>query len=187
MADLFEQLIADYLTDDGYLCELNVNYRKADGKGSYSDIDVLALRKRPPHDVIVADCKSWGAGLWGDWLLDDESKSGVAERTYFKAIFQSEWAEGLANKVEEELGTRKFAYTIFCTRINQSPKYGGVSQLEQRLVAGNPIRVVPFASVIEKTVERLRIKKRRSRAVEPTTLGRIVQLLDHAQIDLEPR
>ena len=33
MADLFEQIVADYLTEEGYLTKLNVNYRKADGKG----------------------------------------------------------------------------------------------------------------------------------------------------------
>ena len=46
MADLFEQLVADHLTEEGYLCKMNVNYRKADGKQSGSDIDVLAYAEK---------------------------------------------------------------------------------------------------------------------------------------------
>ena len=90
---------------------------RVDGPQSVSDIDVLAMRRREPHDVIVADCKSWAGGLWGDWLLDDNSKSGVRERQYFKAPFQPEWQAGLIAKVQEELGTDEFVYRIFCTRV----------------------------------------------------------------------
>ena len=68
MADLFEQIVADYLTGKGYLTKLNVNYRKADGKQSGSDIDVLAVHGKD-HTVIVGDCKSWQAGFSGDWML----------------------------------------------------------------------------------------------------------------------
>ena len=37
MADFFEQVVADYLTEKGYVTKLNVNYRKPDGKQSGSD------------------------------------------------------------------------------------------------------------------------------------------------------
>ena len=178
MADLFEQLVADYLTEQGYLCKTNVNYRKADGKQSGSDIDVLALRQMPPHDVIVGDCKSWAYGFSGDWVLAGKNTAALANREYFKAIFQQVWEEGLALKVEQEFGTRQFTYVIYCTW-----KDGSCEQLEAReKVAGNPIRVVTLAEMIRDTVQRIRERKKKTRAVEPTTLGRFVQLLDHAKI-----
>ena len=71
MAGLFEQIVADYLTWKGYLTKLNVNYRKADGKQSGSDIDVLAVHGMN-HTVIVGDCKSWQMGFSGDWMVRED-------------------------------------------------------------------------------------------------------------------
>jgi len=89
MADLFEQLVADYLTEDGYMTRLNVNYRKADGKQSGSDIDVLALHRRD-HNVIVGDCKSWQDGFWADWMPTTIRPARCARegtsRPYFKTF-----------------------------------------------------------------------------------------------------
>ena len=181
MADLFEQLVADYLTEEGYLTRLNVNYRKADGKQSGSYIDVLALHRKD-HRVIVGDCKSWQDGFWADWMLgklEDNNSSEQRQRDRFKAIFDPRWAEGLATKVEKELGTPRFTYVIYCTRRR------GESQrlLEiERTVAGNPIKVVTLADMVRKTAERLDDKSDES--VELTTLGRFVQLLRAAKIDL---
>ncbi len=114
MADFFEQIVADYLTEKGYVTKLNVNYRKPDGKQSGSDIDVLALHGKD-HKVVVGDCKSWQAGFSGDWMLDLDpaSQLGKKERGYFKPVFDKEWAKGLVNQVEEEFGTREFTYTVF--------------------------------------------------------------------------
>lgn len=176
MVDLFEQIVADYLTGKGYLTKLNVNYRKADGKQSGSDIDVLAIHGKD-HTVIVGDCKSWQVGFSGDWMLTSKTKSAERDKGYFKAIFISEWAEGLARQVKKEIGTRKFTYTIYCTRLD-----GLSEQLKKRTVAGNRIEVVPLADIIRETVHRVKAKKNKS--VEPTTLGRLVQLLLAARIDL---
>ena len=176
MTDLFEQIVADYLTGKGYLTKLNVNYRKADGKQSGSDIDVLAIHGKD-HSVIVGDCKSWQAGFSGDWMLSSITQSAKRERGRFKAVFIPEWAKGLVHKVEEELGTRDFTYTIYCTWMD-----GSSEKLKKRTVAGNRIEVVTLADMIYETVQRVRAKKNQS--VEPTTLGRLVQLLLAAGISL---
>jgi hypothetical protein len=178
MADLFEQIVADYLTEKGYLTKLNVKYRKEDDKGSDSDIDVLAVHGRD-HTVVVGDCKSWQYGFAGDWMLDPTRQSSERQRGYFKAVFLPEWAEGLARRVQEEFGTRKFTYTIYCTWLD-----GQCTQLKQRTVAGNQIDVVTLTDIICETVQRIKAKKTRS--VEPTTLGRFVQLLLAAKIELDP-
>lgn len=185
MADLFEQLVADYLTEKGYLCMLNVPYRKADGKQSASDIDVLARNRKPPFDVIVADCKSWADGFWGDWLVDDKSKSGVSQRQYFKALFEEQWQVGLLSKVQEEMATTEFVYTIFCTRIRSNANYEGVTKLTQRTVGENPIRVITLAEMLQETDGRLVERSKTTDAVEPTTLGRFVQLIRHSQVRIE--
>ena len=176
MADLFEQIVSDYLTEKGYLTKLNVNYRRADGWQSGSDIDVLALHKLD-YNVVVGECKSWQGGISGDKMLDPNAKGAEQEKGYFKAIFDPEWEEGLARKVEEEFGTRKFTYTIFCTKLN-----GPSEQLKKRPVAGNRIEIVTLSEIVHETVERLKAKKNQS--VEPTTLGRFVQLFIAAKIDL---
>lgn len=180
MAEFFEQIVADYLTGKGYLTKLNVNYRKADGKQSGSDIDVLALHQKQ-HSVIVGDCKSWQKGFSGDWVwkLNPDAKGAEREKGYFKPIFQKEWAEGLARKVEEEFGTREFPYTIYCTKLD-----GPSEELKKQTVAGNPIDVVRLADIVQETVQRIQAKKDKS--VEPTMLGRFVQLLLAAGIALEP-
>ena len=176
MADLFEQIVADYLTEKGYLTKLNVNYRKADGRQSGSDIDVLALNGKD-QTVIVGDCKSWQMGFSGDQMLTSNTQSAKQYKGYFKAIFIPEWGEGLARQVEKEFGTREFTYTIYCTR-----PVGSSEQLKKHTVAGNRIEVVPLADIIRETVHRVKAKGNKS--VEPTTLGRFVQLLLAARIDL---
>lgn len=178
MAECFEQIVADYLTEKGYLTKLNVNYRKADGKQSGSDIDVLALHQKQ-HSVIVGDCKSWQMGFSGDWMLTSDTKGAERDKGYFKPIFQEEWAEGLARKVEEQFGTRDFTYTIYCTKL-----VGSSEELKTQTVAGNPIDVVRLADIVQETVQRVKAKKNKS--VEPTMLGRFVQLLLAAGIALEP-
>ena len=179
MADLFEQLVSDYLTEEGYLTRLSVNYRKADGKQTGSDIDVLARRMRPPHDIIVGDCKSWQEGFWADWMLTGDRGGRDRQRDRFKAIFIPEWEQGLAMKVEKEFETPEFTYVIFCTqRRGESQR---LLEIEQT-VAGNPIKVVTLGEMVRKTVARLREKSDES--VEPTTLGRLAQLLLAAEINL---
>ena len=178
MAEFFEQIVADYLTEKGYLTKLNVNYRKADGKQSGSDIDVLALHQKQ-HSVIVGDCKSWQVGFSGDWILTSPSKAVDRERGYFKPVFQAEWAEGLARKVEEQLGTREFTYTIYCTKLD-----GPSDKFTKLTVAGNPIEVVELSNMVQDTAKRVAAKKDKS--VEPTMLGRFVQLLLAAGIALHP-
>ena len=180
MPDLFEQLVGDYLTEKGYLCKFNVNYRKIDGKQTGSDIDVLAKRQKAPHDVIVGDCKSWVGGFWGDWLLKEPpTTSSLRERGRFKALFQKEWAEGLAAKVKTEFGTEKFTYTIYCARLRDAS-----SALRNLKVEGNPVRVVTLDQMIRETEQRLIDRSEQTNSVEPTTLGRFVQLMRHAGIKL---
>ena len=114
-------------------------------------------------------------GLWGDWIVEGNTKGAKRERQYFKAVFQPEWAEGLANKIMEEFGTQRFTYIIYCAR-----KDGPLGKLESLTVADNPVKVVDFASIIQQTVER--IGRKTTGSVEPTTLGRFIQLLRHARV-----
>ena len=93
MADLFEQIVADYLTGKGYLTKLNVNYRKADGKQTGSDIDVLAFHPTK-RKVIVGDCKSWQWGFAGDRVLSSNSQDPRFNQEYFKAIFREGGQKG---------------------------------------------------------------------------------------------
>ena len=181
MPDLFEQLVGDYLTEKGYLCKFNVNYRKADRKQTGSDIDVLAKRQKPPHDIIVGDCKSWGEGLWGDWMLKEPPKKDILrERDRFKPLFRKEWRDGLAEKIKAEFGTERFTYTIYCARLREQS-----SALGKLHVGGNPVRIVTLAEMIFETEKRLGIRSEETDSVEPTTLGRFVQLMRHAHISLK--
>ena len=175
MANLFEQIVADYLTGAGYLTKLNVNYRKEDGGQTGSDIDVLAFHPTTKK-VVVGECQAGAEGFSGNWLVRRDIKSPERIRGFFKPIFQREWATGLADKVEDEFGTRKFTYTIYCTHLD-----GEFNVLqESQDVDGNPIEVVTLADSIHGTVQR--IKSKPDASVEPTTLGRFVQLLHTARI-----
>ena len=180
MPDLFEQLVGDYLTAKGYLCKFNVNYRKADGRQSGSDIDVLAKRLKRPHDVVVGDCKSWVDGVWTDWTAAGLTKSAKDQQYYFKAIFDGQWSEGLKRKVQEECGTSRFTYVVYCARLRDSGQ-----AFRNRSVAGNPIQVVTLAEIVREAQSDLEKKSKHTNAVEPTTLSRFVQLMRHAGIKLE--
>jgi len=80
-------------------------------------------------------------------------------------------------KVESEFGTPDFTYVIYCAWLG-----GSSERLRARTVAGNPIKVVTLAEIISDTQDRVRAKPNRS--VEPTTLGRFVQLQNAARINL---
>ena len=181
MPDLFEQLVGDYLTEKGYLCKFNVNYRKADNKQTGSDIDVLARRQKRPHKILVGDCKSWGEGLWGDWMLQEPPKPAILrQQDRFKPLFRQEWADGLAAKIKTEFGTERFIYTIYCARLR-----GQSRDLRKLRIGGNPVRVVTLAEMVSETEQRLVERSKQTDSVEPTTLGRFVQLMRHAGIKLE--
>ena len=181
MPDLFEQLVGDYLTAKGYLCRYNVNYRKLDNRQSGSDIDVLAVLQRPPHDVIVGDCKSWVDGVWPDWMAAQPIIASKARaRSYFKAIFEDQWTKGLERKVGDERGTDRFSYVLYCAWHGDSD--GAFQAIS---IGGNPIRVVTLAEMIRETEEHLDKRSKETKSVEPTTLGRFVQLMRHAGIKLE--
>ena len=180
MPDLFEQLVGDYLAEDGYLCKFNVNYRKADNKQTGSDIDVLARRQKRPHKILVGDCKSWGEGLWGDWMLQEPPKPAILrQQDRFKPLFRQEWADGLAAKIKTEFGTERFIYTIYCARLR-----GESSALRKLRIGGNFVRIVTLAQMVRETEQRLVKRSEETDSVEPTTLGRFVQLMRHAGIKL---
>ena len=82
--------------------------------------------------------------------------------------------------MEEQFGTRDFTYTVYCTKLD-----GSSEELKKQTVAGNPIDVVGLADIVQETVQRVKAKKDKS--VEPTTLGRFVQLLLAAGIALEQK
>lgn len=98
---------------------------------------------------------------------------------YFKAIFKTEWEEGLVKKVNEEFGTKKFTYMIYCTW-----RAGDDDQLRARTIAGNRITIVTLKDIFKRTVQRINDKPDKS--VEPTTLSRFVQLVKATGMELTP-
>lgn len=211
--DILEQLIEDwYVTQSGWFVKHNVKYKPDSTRNDYnatqdsvhSDIDVLAYSaKNPtPDNVHIISCKSWQSGVSLKRLYNiinseaeykDKSKAISQKREEWKSfreLVSDKWIKAFVDKIEEETGQRNFTYKIAVTKLKDSKdnyrsKIENSDKIKQRFQKNNSeisIKFIEFKEIIKQTLNRLQSKE--TTTVEMTEVGRFIQLIKAAGIDV---
>ena len=212
--DILEQLVEDwYVTNEGWFVKHNIKYRPDVNHKDYdskkdsvhSDIDILAFsaREEAPNNVHAISCKSWQAGLdlknlFGiidrEATYNDKSKAGFQKREEwkrFRELVSDKWIGAFVDKIEKETGQRDFIYIIAVTKIKDD-RDGYLSKiLDNKKIKKRfenhkskiKVKIVELKEIIERTLKR--VEKKETTALEMTEVGRFVQLLKAANIDIK--
>lgn len=209
--DILEQIVEDsFVAETGWFVKHNVKYRPSDKHQDYnskqdsvhSDIDILAISplKRGRNRVVAVTCKSWQAGFRGKkWLEILEADATYNEKSLefqkreewkrFREITSGKWIESFIEKIQAETGQRKFTYRIAITRFIGDEKVKKAIEnskiIKQRFRnhdADIQIEIRTLEQLIAKYQQRLKEKK--TPALEGTDVGRLLQLMNAAKIDL---
>lgn len=185
--DILEQLVDEYLMHKGYFTMHNVKFKPRSDHPDYvrekdavaSDIDVLAIhpKLKAPERVIAVSCKSWQEGFNPGYSLGcisaDKRIGGRTAWLSFRELCSDKWADAFLEAVEMRTGSRQFVYWTAVTRLlnpnsrivwEENPDF-------RRRLAGNSIRVVSFAEMLDDVWGQL------SKTVAATELGRMIQLM----------
>ena len=185
--DILEQLVDEYLMHKGYFTMHNVKFKPRkdhpdfirDKDAVASDIDVLALNPLldGPERVIAVSCKSWQEGFNPGYSLGciaaDKKMGGRTAWLSFRELCSDKWADGFMEAIEKRTGSRRFVYWTAVTRLlNASSREDWETNEDfQRRIEGNPIRLVPFADMLDEVWDQL------STTIAATELGRMIQLM----------
>lgn len=185
--DILEQLVDEYLMHKGYFTMHNVKFKPSVNDPEFdrqldsvaSDIDVIGFHpsKQSFERVIVVSCKSWQGGFDARATLDridNEKKSGGRyEWQKYRELCRPKWSRAFLAAVEGATGTRQFTYWTAVTKVTnrESCKAWETRSSFREALGGNPIRVVPFADLLDDVWDQL--------ATTPaaTELGRMIQLM----------
>ncbi|WP_295682535.1 hypothetical protein [uncultured Fibrobacter sp.] len=212
--DILEQLVEDwYVTSEGWFVKHNIKYRPDVNHNDYdskkdsvhSDIDILAFsaKEKKSNNVHVISCKSWQAGLDLKNLFEiinqeatynDKSKGGFQKREGwkgFRELVSDKWISAFINKIEKETGQRNFIYRIAVTKIKEDrndylSKILDNKKIKERFKKHNSeikVEIIELKKIIEETLKR--VEKKETTALEMTEVGRFVQLLKAANIDIK--
>lgn len=210
--DILEQLIEDwYVTNPGWFVKHNVKYRPSNSHFEFnskkdsvnSDIDIIAYSalKRRPNNVHVISCKSWQGGLNIKNLcsvLENEAEYNAVERDKFqkredwkkfRELVSDKWIESFINTIEKETGQRDFTYKIAVTKIigdESFIKYFSdmeiIKKRFKKYSSNIILEIIDLRTIIIQTIDRLNNKE--TPAVEMTDIGRLLQLLNAANMEI---
>ncbi|MBO8173103.1 MAG: hypothetical protein H0Z33_14585 [Bacillaceae bacterium] len=209
--DILEQLVEDWLVaKEGCFVKHNIRYRPDKSHPDYeskkdsvhSDIDILAYfctEKDPVSKVCAVTCKSWQGGFnlkyWKDVLeatpkYNQKTSEPREKWKYFREITSDKWIEAFLNQIEEETGQRDFTYYIAVTKtIGDNSDKEGLEQskvIQERFLQKNSrikIKVVELKDILEDYKKRLQEKD--TPALESTEVGRLLQLIYAADMDVK--
>ena len=211
--DILEQLIEDwYVTNSGWFVKHNIKYRPDKSHKDYehrkdsnhSDIDILAYSPKvdSPENVHVISCKSWQDGLNLKDLFEiinneakynNKNQAGFQKREgwkRFRELVSDKWIEAFVNKIEEETGQRDFTYKIAVTKIknnknNYLSKIINNEKIQKRFTDNNAkikIEIIELKDILKQTLNRLKCKE--TTVLEMTEIGRFLQLIEAAEMDI---
>lgn len=186
--DILEQLVEDYLREDGYFTMHNIPYRPKAFKQTHSDIDVIAFnpKKTGIDKVVVVSCKSWQGGLNVRGLLRDLRErpdtviQGKSREKIFREIAMRDWSHALKEKVFELTGEKSFLFYIAVTKtINGDPSEFESFPLFAKNLSGCKIKILPFADMVNKIYPDIKT------SVYHSTLGRTLQLIKASGVEMK--
>ena len=201
--DILEQLISSYfLRKPSTFTKHNIKYRPVletmskEEKKLYSvnsDIDVISINTKTKN-VNVVTCKSWQGGFdIKDFynLLSNENnhtriKSGREIWKSFRELTNPIWAKAFCDKIFEETNSKEFNYIIAITKISNPEFIDQFCDCElflKNLSNNGEYQVKIKFLTIEEIFTEIQ-NSNISTAVESTEIGRILQLLKSAGLNL---
>lgn len=209
--DILEQLVEDWLvSESGWFVKHNLKFRPDPGCEGYeskkdsvhSDIDILALSgvKTGVERVALITCKSWQDGFSPrTWIAKLEAEASYHEPSVafkareewksFRELVSLKWMKAFVSQVERETGQRDFTYIVAVTKTTGRPEER--SRFENSTIIRDRFRsigsemelkIVTLEEIIKQYLLRLRNKVTPS--LESTDVGRLLQLMAAAKIDL---
>jgi hypothetical protein len=143
---------------------------------NHSDIDVLGYH---PHrhgsdKVVAVSCKSWQGGFrpshWLDAIKDQKNISGREAWKSFRELVAPKWSEAFIDAVKKATGAEKFTYLIAVAHVVGDKKAWEENIEFQRMIGGNPIRIITFQDMISDINRELRT------TLAATEVGRLLQM-----------
>ncbi len=183
--DILEQLVDDYLQQNGYFTRLNVKFKPSEEAIGYlakkdsanSDIDVIGLNPhlRGANRVWVVNCKSWQSGVnlthWISGIEEDKVLNGKNAWKTFRELADTKWANAFIAKIEELTGTRSFTYVTAVTKlIGDKSKWVEHEKFRKNL-DGNPIKILTVKEILDY------MNKKTAKTVAPSDVGRLLQVI----------
>lgn len=209
--DILEQLVEDWLISrEGWFVKHNLKFRPLKTHAAYdskrdsvhSDIDILAVaaNQTGKERVAVVTCKSWQTGFlvkgWHKALNFDAAynERSVAFKPrekwkYFRELTSPKWIEAFILAVERETLQRDFVYYVVVTKLMGTDEDKAlfensliIKQRFERFHAHVDIRIITVADILRDYIERL--KRKETTALEATDVGRLLQLIVAAGINI---
>ncbi len=201
--DILEQIVDGYLLrQPSVFTKHNVKYRPnldsidKESKSKYSvhsDIDVLGVNLRE-KTVTAVSCKSWQSGFdvkkYLDLLSDPKKHETKASGRHvwkgFREITNEFWAKAFRDKIYEETNSKSFNYIIAVTKI-KNPEY-----IEKFVNNKGFINMLSGAGEFDVKINFLTLdtmiksinKSMEGTAVESTEIGRLLQLISAADLEI---
>ncbi|MGO9775077.1 MAG: nuclease-related domain-containing protein [Terracidiphilus sp.] len=183
--DILEQLVDDYLQNNGYFTMHNVKFKPtkeaigylAKKDSAFSDIDVIGINPhhRGPNRVWVVNCKSWQSGVnlthWISGIEEDKVLNGKNAWKTFRELADTKWANAFIDKIEKLTGTRSFTYVTAVTKlIGDKSKWVEHEKFRKNL-DGNPIKILTVTEILDY------MNKETAKTVAPSDVGRLLQVI----------
>ena len=193
--DILEQMVEEYLIHRGYFVQHNIRYlpleshpdfdRKKDS--NHSDIDVLGFKPTDECEkkVVAVNCKSWQTGFNPTSIIKsiEEKKilSGKDAWKGFRELTSDKWSDAFIKIVREKTGETKFTHITAVTRLkggeNGKRKWENHKRFRCAL-QGNSLQILTLSEMVDEILNNL------TKTLARTEIGRILQLLNAAKIDL---
>jgi len=209
--DILEQLVEDWLiAQKGWFVKHNVKYRPCKRHPEYipnkdsvhSDIDILAFSNllKGKDRVRVVTCKSWQNGFdIRKWKTHLELEPEYNERSsafkprekwkYFRELTSDKWTESFINMVKDETSQKDLTYYIAVTKYIGSEEDKESFEQSQILKSrfkkfGSDfqIKIISIEKILSDLFDRL--KKKDTPVLEATEVGRLLQLIDAAGLNI---
>lgn len=193
--DILEQLVEEYLLHEGYFVQHNIKFRPSEhhpdfvkkSDSNHSDIDVLGIhpKRRGNLRVVAVSCKSWQGGFNPAYeikaLANNKIVSGRERWKPFRELVVPKWSEAFIDTIESTTGTRRFTYITAVTRLNGNKSdWEGYAPFLKAL-RGNPVRILDMQELV------LTIMPKLTTTIANTSIGRMLQLLKAAKLDVHVR
>lgn len=210
--DILEQLVDGYLLrKPATFTKHNVKFKPeksaiahlaASDRNKYSvpsDIDVLGihLKSSGSNRVSAISCKSWQGGFdvdfWYDHLTDPIKKSrkfGTSEAwKKFRELSEPIWAKAFRDRIYQETGSTSFDYYIAVTKLKNinavrlddfktCPQF--ISMLSDEGKHDVTINFLTLEDMLREIFQ-----EKSSTTLEATEIGRFIQLIRAANLNLE--
>lgn len=186
--DILEQLVDDYLQNEGYFMMHNVKFKPTKEASGYdtkkdsgaSDIDVIGLnpKLRGPRRVWAVDCKSWQSGVnltrWFSGIEEDKVLNGRDAWKTFRVLADKKWADAFIAKIKELTRTDSFTYVIAATKLIGDQSAWVEHKKFKKNLRGNPIIFLK----VDEILDFIREKMGKTKTVAPSDVGRLLQVME---------